>query len=39
MVQVTVCGCGQLQRAETDIVESLVVDAERFIGVFNQLVN
>ena len=39
MVQVTVGGRGQLQCTEADIVQSLVVNAEGFVCVFNQLVD
>lgn len=39
MVQVTVGWRGQLQRTETDIVESLIVDAKGLVGVFDKLVN
>ena len=39
MVQVTVSGCGQLQGTEADVIESLVVNAERFVGVLHQLMD
>ena len=39
MIQVTVGGRGQLQRTEADIVQSLVVNAEGFVCVLNQLVD
>ena len=39
MVQVTVGGRGQLQSTEADIVQSLVVDAVGFVGVFDQLMD
>ena len=39
MVEVTVCGCVQLQSSEADIVESLVVDAECCICVLYELVD
>ena len=39
MVQVTVCGGGQFQGTEADVVEGLVVDAESLVGVLNQLVD
>ena len=39
MVEVAVGGGGQLQRAEADVVQSLVVDAERLVGVLDQLVD
>ena len=39
MIEITVgWGC-QFQCAETDIVESFVVNTEGFIGIFDQLVN
>ena len=39
MVQVTVSGGGELQGSEANVVERLVVDAVRFVGVLNQLVD
>ena len=39
VVEIAVCRGGQLERAETDVVEGLVVDAVRLVGVLNQLVN
>lgn len=39
MVQVTVRGRRQFQRAEANVVESLVIDTVRFVGVLDQLVN
>ena len=39
MVEVAVCGGGELQGAEADIVESLVINAESLIGVLNELVD
>eukprot|EP01084_Bolivina_argentea_P311568 539346_1 len=39
MVQVTEGGGGQLQGAEADIVQGLVVDAHGLIGVLNQLMD
>lgn len=39
MVQVTVVGSRQLQGAEANIIQSLVVNAESLIRVFNQLVD
>ena len=39
MVEVTVCGCGQLQGTEADIVESLVINTVCFICVLNKLVD
>ena len=39
MVEVAIGGGRQLQRAEADVVQSLVVDAERLVGVLDQLVD
>ena len=39
MVQVTVCGRRQLERAEADVVEGLVVDAEGLVSVLDKLVD
>ena len=39
MVEVTIRGCVQLQSTKADIVESLVVDAECFVGVLHELVD
>ncbi len=39
VVEVTIGGGAQLQRAEADVVESLIVNAERLVGVLNQLVD
>lgn len=39
MVQITVCGRGQFQSAEANVVQCLVVNAERHVGVLDQLVN
>ncbi len=39
MVQITVGGGGQLQRAEADVVQRLVVKSERLIGVLDQLMD
>ena len=39
MVQVTVGGCGQLEGPEADVVEGLVVNAERLIGVLDKLMD
>ena len=39
MVEVTVCGCGQLQSTEADVVESLVVDAVCFVCVLHELMD
>jgi len=39
MVQIAVRGRGQLQRPETNVVQRLVVNAVRLVGVFHQLVH
>lgn len=39
MVEVSVCGICKLQGPEADVVQSLIVNAEGFIGVLNQLMN
>jgi len=39
VVQVTIAGGGELQRAEADVVQGLVIDTEGLIRVLNQLVN
>ena len=39
VVEVTVGRSGQLQSAETDVVQSLVVNAVSFVGVFNELMH
>jgi len=39
MVQISVCGGGQLQGPEADVVESLVVDAVGLVGVLNELMD
>lgn len=39
MVQIAVGWRTELQRSEADIVEGFVIDAERFVGVFHQLMN
>ena len=39
MVQVAVSGSTEFQCTETDIVQGLVVNAECFIRVFNELMN
>mmetsp|Transcript_100284 Transcript_100284/g.288094 ORF Transcript_100284/g.288094 Transcript_100284/m.288094 type:complete len:229 (+) Transcript_100284:449-1135(+) len=38
MVEVAICGRGQLQGAEADVVERLIVEQEAFVGIFNELV-
>jgi hypothetical protein len=39
MIEVTVAWVVEFERAEANIVERLVVDAKRFVGVLNQLVH
>ena len=39
MIKVTVCRSGQLEGTKADVIQSLVVDAVRFIRVFNQLMD
>ena len=39
VVQVSISWCGELQSSEADIVQSFIVDAVRFIGIFNQLMD
>jgi len=39
MVEVAVGRSGQLESAEADVIESLVVNAERLVGVLDELVN
>jgi hypothetical protein len=39
VVQVTICGGGELEGAEADVLESLIVDAEGLISVLANLVN
>ena len=39
VVEVAIGGGGQLQGAEADVVEGLVVDAERLVGVLDELVD
>ena len=39
MVQVTVCGGGELQGTEADVVKSLIVNTVGFICVLNKLVD
>ena len=39
MVEVTIGWGGQLQGAEADVIEGLIVDAESLISVLNQLVH
>ena len=39
VIQVTVRGCRELERAEADVVESLVIHAERLVSVLADLVH
>lgn len=39
MVQVTVSRSGQLERTETDVVQRFIVDTERLVRIFHQLMN
>ena len=39
MVKISVCGCGQLQGSEADIVKGLVVNTVGLVGVFYELMN
>ena len=39
VIEVTIGRCCQLQSAEADVVEGLIVDAESLISVLNQLVH
>jgi len=39
VVEVTVGGSGELQGPEADVIESLVVNAERLVCVLNELVD
>jgi hypothetical protein len=39
VVKIAVCWCRQFECPEADIIKGLVINAERFIGIFNQLVN
>ena len=39
MIEVTVCGCGELERAEADVIEGLVVKSEALIRVLHELVH
>ena len=39
MVQIAVCWCGQFQRSEADVVQSLVVDTVGLICVLNKLMD
>lgn len=39
VVEVSICGCGELQRAEADVIESLIINAVGLICVLNQLMH
>ena len=39
MVQVAVCGGGQLEGPEADVIQGFVVNAEGFVSVFNKLMD
>ena len=39
MVQISISWCTQFESAKTDIIESLIVNAESVVCIFNQLVN
>ena len=39
VVEVTICGRGELERPEANVVERFVVDTERLVGILNELVN
>ena len=39
MIQIAISGGRKLESAEADFIESLVIDAERLIRVFDQLVD
>ena len=39
MVEVSVCGSGEFQCAEADVVEGFIVDAVRLISVLHQLMH
>jgi len=39
VVEVSVSRRRQFESAEADVVQSLVVNAERLVGVFNELMN
>ena len=39
MVQISISGGGEFQGTETDIIKSLVVNAESLVSVFYQLVD
>ena len=39
MVEVAVCRCGQLQCAEADIIQGLVIKSEALVGILDKLVD
>ena len=39
MVEITIGWSGQLQSTEANVIQSFIVNAKCFIGVFHQLVN
>jgi hypothetical protein len=39
VVEIAIGGSGELERAEADIVQSLVINAEGLVGVLNELVD
>ena len=39
VIEVTIGGCGEFQRAEADVIQGLIINAVGLIGVLNQLVN
>jgi len=39
MIEVAVCWCRQFESAETDVIQSLVVNAECFVCVLDKLVD
>ena len=39
MVEVTVCGCGQFQCTEANVIQCLIINAVALVGVFNELMD
>lgn len=39
MVEITVCGGGQLESPETNVIKSFVINAESLVRVLDQLMN
>lgn len=39
VVEVSICGCGELQRVEADVIKSLIINAVGLICVLNQLMH